>query len=130
MTMETIENPAYDLWSKAFPYGNEDFLARHKRLYGDELPSLDMGSIKKRALETVDRHRMRDKVVHTYAWAVPSLEILHEIKSRADGRGIIEIGAGSGYWAGLLNKIGVDIVAYDLQPYKILGCMKISDSMK
>jgi hypothetical protein len=116
--IEGLENPAYDIWSKTFPYGNEDILARHKRLYGDNLPSLDMATLRKGAEEIVNKHLVRDQVVHTYAWAVPSPEILHEIKFRANGRGIIEIGAGSGYWAKLLNSIGVDIVAYDLQPYK------------
>lgn len=45
-----------------------------------------------------------------YAWAIPddrALRILQEFSP------LIEIGAGRGYWASLLKKAGVDIIAFD-----------------
>lgn len=48
-----------------------------------------------------------------YAWAIPTSEALDEIKRHQP---IVEVGAGTGYWASLLRKMGVDIVAYDIVP--------------
>jgi len=48
-----------------------------------------------------------------YAWAIPTMEALDEIKRHQP---IVEVGAGTGYWAMLLRKMGVDIVAYDIVP--------------
>lgn len=113
-----MDNPAYEIWKKCFPYGNEDSLARYKRLFPDGKIDWNSDVMHTGASDIIRMAKARDEVVHTYAWAVPSPEILEEIKTRANGRGIIEIGAGSGYWAGLLSKMGIDIVAYDIQPYK------------
>ena len=30
--------------------------------------------------------------------------------------GLVELGAGTGYWAALLRKMDVDVIAYDLRP--------------
>lgn len=48
-----------------------------------------------------------------YAWAIPTAEALEEIGRHQP---IVEAGAGTGYWASLLRKMGVDIVAYDIVP--------------
>jgi hypothetical protein len=53
--------------------------------------------------------------VHHYAWAVPTESALAEIRAYSP-RGIVEIGAGGGYWAMLLRERGVDVVAYDPDP--------------
>lgn len=45
-----------------------------------------------------------------YSWAVPTEEALLELKSLGP---IVEMGAGTGYWAYLLRKLDVDIIAYD-----------------
>lgn len=60
--------------------------------------------------------RMRHELVMKYSWAVPTDEALDTIKRHSEN-GLVEIGAGTGYWAGLLRARGVDVVAYDLQPY-------------
>lgn len=57
-----------------------------------------------------------DPLRSRYAWAVPdarSLAILREFSP------LIEIGAGKGYWASLLQAEGVDIVPFDIR-----GCPK------
>lgn len=50
-----------------------------------------------------------------YAWGIPTSEALDTIKEHAAG-GVVEIGAGTGYWARLLAERGVDIIAYDEAP--------------
>lgn len=55
--------------------------------------------------------RYRDSFVEEYAWAVPNTEAIEAIKNL--NMPIIEIGAGSGYWAKLISNAGVDVVAFD-----------------
>ena len=50
-----------------------------------------------------------------YAWAVPSHEALSAI-AEASPRGVVEIGAGTGYWAYELRDRGVSVAAYDIAP--------------
>ncbi len=53
---------------------------------------------------------IRRKIVASYAWAIPSQLALETI---ARYQPILEIGAGSGYWAFCLRQMGVDIIALD-----------------
>ena len=53
----------------------------------------------------------RDKLVRMYAWAIPTEDALKVICKYSP---IVEIGAGTGYWAYLLKKMGADVVCYDL----------------
>ncbi|EEY66398.1 uncharacterized protein PITG_03967 [Phytophthora infestans T30-4] len=50
-------------------------------------------------------------VAMKYSWAIPDERALQIIKHYGP---IVEMGAGSGYWARLLQLRGVDVVAYDL----------------
>ena len=52
---------------------------------------------------------------HRYAWAVPTSRALNAIKTFSP-QGIVEIGAGTGYWASLLRQMDVDVIAYDASP--------------
>nr|CCA14737.1 conserved hypothetical protein [Albugo laibachii Nc14] len=57
-------------------------------------------------------HNMLDvQIAMKYAWAIPDERALKIIKSYGP---IVEMGAGTGYWAKLLELRGVDIVCYDL----------------
>lgn len=58
-------------------------------------------------------HHGREIGTKRYAWAIPTDGALTMI---AKYDPIIEIGAGTGYWAKLLAARGVDIVAYDQAP--------------
>jgi hypothetical protein len=51
-----------------------------------------------------------------YSWAIPSPQTLRWILDRLEGRGIVEMGAGTGYWAQMLSLGGADVVAYDQAP--------------
>ena len=52
----------------------------------------------------------------TYAYAIPSPETLRWIVAACEGRTLVEIGAGRGYWAHQIARLGVDVTAYDSEP--------------
>ena len=54
---------------------------------------------------------LREKFVKKYSWAVPSNDALNII-SKFNG-GVVEIGAGTGYWASLLQNMGVPMIPFD-----------------
>jgi len=55
----------------------------------------------------------RDKLVRQFAWSIPDETSINLIAEYAP---IVEIGAGVGYWAWLLRRKDVDVVAYDSHP--------------
>lgn len=55
----------------------------------------------------------RGELISRYAFAIPTPDIVREIALRTP---LIEIGAGSGYWAMCLATAGADIIAYDHRP--------------
>ena len=57
----------------------------------------------------------RADAVRHYAFATPTDEALQAIKQAAPA-GVVELGAGTGYWARLLHEAGVNVVAFDLHP--------------
>ncbi|GAQ79688.1 hypothetical protein KFL_000360040 [Klebsormidium nitens] len=50
-----------------------------------------------------------------FAWAIPTEEALEAIK-QCSPKGVVEIGAGSGYWAALLEERDVSVRAFDRDP--------------
>jgi len=62
-------------------------------------------------------HRMvRRNLCHYFAFAVPNNHALSVLEDYAP---LFECGAGSGYWASLLKKRGVDIICYDINPPRV-----------
>lgn len=59
--------------------------------------------------KTFERRR---EVIGSYGFAVPSRPALQAIIDNSP-HGVLEIGAGTGYWASLLAKLEADVVAYD-----------------
>lgn len=57
--------------------------------------------------------------VKTYSWAIPNDEAIAYLVSVSP---IIEIGAGSGYWAYLIQQAGGKILPFDINPYKNNWC--------
>lgn len=62
----------------------------------------------------------RERLVKRYAWAVPTEEAVRVIASHGP---VVEIGAGTGYWASLLRQVGTDVVAYDRSPHDNHWCV-------
>lgn len=59
---------------------------------------------------------IRQSMVFRYAWAVPNMEAIEAIV--ALNKPVVEMAAGSGYWAWLLTQAGADVTAYDRTPSK------------
>jgi hypothetical protein len=58
----------------------------------------------------------RDPLVRRYSWAIPSPGDIAWLKRVLDGRSLVEIGAGSGYWAWQARQAGIDVIAYEPKP--------------
>ena len=58
----------------------------------------------------------RDFPASLYAYATPSPYALQQLTLILHGKRVIEVGAGTGYWAALLQKYGINITAYDISP--------------
>ena len=67
------------------------------------------------AVGTPEEDSLREQAIARFAFAVPDDAALDAIRV-ASPRGVVEIGAGTGYWAHLLHDHGVDVVAYDPAP--------------
>jgi hypothetical protein len=57
------------------------------------------------------RFDWRTCICSYFAWAVPNAAALHALLALGP---LVELGAGTGYWAWLLTRMGGDIVAYDV----------------
>lgn len=57
----------------------------------------------------------RSSMVRKYAWAIPSDEAVQKLVSLSP---VVEVGAGTGYWAKLVSEAGGDIRAFDSSPPK------------
>lgn len=55
---------------------------------------------------------VRDECIATFGFAIPTEKALREIL-QVSPKGVVEIGAGSGYWAKLLQLLGGDVIACD-----------------
>jgi hypothetical protein len=57
----------------------------------------------------------RDEGIARYGFGLPTDEAIDLIAAWSPG-GVVELGAGTGYWAHLLATRGLDVVAYDADP--------------
>ena len=59
--------------------------------------------------------QLEAEVLRRYGFAVPTDDALDAIVA-CSPRGVLELGAGTGHWAALLARRGVDVIAYDVAP--------------
>jgi hypothetical protein len=59
---------------------------------------------------------LRHYMVRAFSWAIPNQSALQALADIAGDRGVLEVGAGTGYWAALLRQLGVDVLATDIAP--------------
>lgn len=99
---ETWDNPLFDRvylpW--ALRAGWENHILRHPKR-GEAL------------FAGVDAFMIRTDAVLHFSWAVPTLPVISSIASFVEGNGMVEIGAGSGYWSKLVSLLGADVTAVD-----------------
>jgi hypothetical protein len=55
----------------------------------------------------------RDELCGTFSWSIPSPGDMTWMREVLGGRGVVEVGAGGGYWAWQMRQAGVDVVAYE-----------------
>lgn len=87
------------------------------------LPSAIESKFNDKFCGNLSNYFIRSLACHLFSWAVRSPLVLHKIISelhipagnRLDRhhRRLVEVGAGTGYWAALLQKLGADVVAID-----------------
>lgn len=58
----------------------------------------------------------RSSLCARYAWSIPTPGDMAWLRQILAGRGVVEVGAGSGYWAWQMAQAGIDVVAYDPHP--------------
>lgn len=58
----------------------------------------------------------RESMATRYAWSIVSPGDVTWLVQQLAGRAVVEIGAGTGYWAWQLEQAGVDVAAYDPHP--------------
>lgn len=61
----------------------------------------------------IRRFLLRDKIMREYSFAIPTREAIEAIVKLGP---IVEMGAGIGYWAYLIQQMGGEVVAYDKYP--------------
>jgi hypothetical protein len=54
--------------------------------------------------------RTRERLVRTYAWAIPTEAVIARIVAKGP---VVEMGAGGGYWSALVQRSGGDITPFD-----------------
>ena len=55
----------------------------------------------------------RFSLCRTFSWSIPSPGDIAWMRDILGGKGVVETGAGSGYWAWQMEQAGIDAVAYD-----------------
>lgn len=109
LTPNGISNPYWDAvrWMPAEP----DW---HSKRLEPTYPYLAFSKATSGELEEVGatRHSMTTR----FAWSIISPGDVDWMVQQLDGRAVVEVGAGTGYWAWQLEQAGVDVAAYDPFP--------------
>jgi hypothetical protein len=66
------------------------------------------------ALMAPDWQAYTAAIARHFAWAVPTEQAIEVIRKHSSG--VVEVGAGSGYWAWLMREAGLDVAAFDTDP--------------
>lgn len=97
-------NPLYEMWQAA--------------MRGSRRPSEKTVEMGKWSIllpqRMVELYEARVAAVSRFAFAIPSPEAVEAIRRHAPR--LVELGAGTGYWAMVLAEAGVDVVALDTVP--------------
>jgi hypothetical protein len=96
------------------PMMGNPYLTEFQRVRRDPLPrSSSQDDLILWAQQWEDARHDRNRLVNRYSYAIPTPEAIEAIASYSP---ILEIGAGTGYWAWLLRLARADVVAVDRHP--------------
>ena len=109
-TPDGIANPLWDAvrWMPAEPYWHDATALQ------PTFVSSAFGKTTALELDAVGASRQR--LATTYAWSIISPGDVVWMTDQLGGRSVVEIGAGSGYWAWQLEQAGTNVAAYDPHP--------------
>lgn len=109
-TPDGVSNPYWEAvrWMPAEPYWHD----------GSRLePTFASSAFAKTTVLELDAvGASRHHLTSTFAWSIVSPGDVTWMVGQLDGRAVVEVGAGSGYWAWQLEQAGVDVAAYDPNP--------------
>lgn len=77
--------------------------------------NIDEWHARKQAGQNLPLKDFRYSRVQRFSWAIPNEAAITAI---ANCGPVVEMGAGTGYWAWMLQQVGCDVVAYDAHPPK------------
>lgn len=106
-------------WDQEIPAGVQNpYWEIIRQLPLDDMPAAPWRMRPEPATHVFTAHDMRyfaDRfdLCATYSWAMCSPGDITWLKDVLAGRGVVETGAGTGYWAWQMEQAGIDIVAYD-----------------
>lgn len=103
---EGISNPYWEI-IREMPTDHDHFGDPMPRVHGSWLASGNWDELIKAGL-------LRNELVRRYSWSIPSPGDLTWIKEQLGGQGVVEVGAGTGYWAWQMSQYGIDVEAYDI----------------
>lgn len=121
-----MENPYLDIFLENFHLEEGSYSWTYKLEKERVVGSIENNSkAYKGYLESVTKpFALRDELTKKYAWAIPTEEAINLIQVHSPN-GVVEIGAGTGYWCWLLKQKGVKVFPYDIKPLRndyIKGC--------
>lgn len=106
-----VENPYLEFYERRLHHEKVCDQARSRTFhFGDEAQPSRHRTCQCKGSNAVEQPTRK------WSWAVPNQEALTTIADHSP-RGVVEIGAGGGYWAKLLREMGVDVIAYDPAPH-------------
>jgi hypothetical protein len=109
LTPDRISNPYWDVvrWMPAEAYWSGTAL---------EPTYVSSAFDKTTAIQLNEFGASRHHLAARYAWSIPTPGDMQWTTGILDGRSVVEIGAGTGYWAWQLEQAGADVAAYDPHP--------------
>ena len=128
--METVPPPLLQLYTHGVQPTAEEFRVVTAVAHDPGCPTVGRSDLYQRVLKP---YRERGHVVvsrpmrhyqvliqgaieHSVGFAIPTREALDVIVKHMSPRGIVEMGAGTGYWAAMLRDHGADVLAFDRDP--------------
>jgi len=103
-----VDNPLYDQWRQLFAGAKKDHIG-YWTFPGD--------TFEERFQPIMESQKAREELCKRYAWAIPTPEVIEAI---AQFSPLVELGAGRGYWASLIQKAGGEIDCFDEKPPDIV----------
>ncbi|MEV6791317.1 hypothetical protein AB0M87_04795 [Streptomyces sp. NPDC051320] len=110
LTPDGTDNPLWDVvrWMPATPYIGEEY-ELEPFIAATEFDISTAQRLSKLGAEL-------SPLCKRYAWSIISPGDVAWMSNVLGGRMVVEIGAGSGYWAWQLEQAGIDVAAYDPNP--------------